>query len=123
VNSLAVAGGKLYVGGGFSAADGHSTPRVAAFDLATGAVDSGFTAPALNGVTYALLPDGGRVYAGLMSGSAGLVALDSATGAAVPGFTSPIGSGGVRALASDGPRLYAGGPFPGAGAHAVPGAL
>lgn len=143
VRALALSsdGQRLYVGGDFATIGGQPRAKVAALDLATGAVDLGFAPAAPNGAVRALAlsPDGGRLYLGgafnslsTPSGEAArpahLAALDTGTGTLLPwspppddggAFTGQTGrptSGVVAEInavltSADGGRVYAGGTF------------
>ncbi|MGH3346643.1 MAG: hypothetical protein ACRDO4_06645 [Nocardioides sp.] len=65
VNSLAVKGDRLYVGGRFTRIDGTTRKRLVALDVASGDVVTGFK-PAPNGQVREVVvsPDGSKVYAG-----------------------------------------------------------
>jgi WD40 repeat protein len=65
VNSLAVKGNRLYVGGTFVGIDGTTRKRLVALDVGTGDVVTGFR-PAPNGNVREVVvsPDGSKVYAG-----------------------------------------------------------
>jgi hypothetical protein len=134
-------GGRLFVGGDFATIGGQPRLRLAALDLATGAVDPAFAPPVPNGAVRALAlsPDGTTLYLGgafnslaTPSGEAArpghLAAVDARSGALLPwsppadtggAFTGQTGrpTDGVAAeintlLASaDGTRVYAGGTF------------
>lgn len=65
VNTLAVSGNALYIGGGFTGVDGHKFHQIARLDATTGAVDSSFKFtlgdPIHNGLlvnTLSVTPDG-----------------------------------------------------------------
>jgi hypothetical protein len=62
VHALTVADGKLWIGGAFDAANGHSRFNMAAIDADTGLL-RGFS-PRVNGKVWALADDGSKVYAG-----------------------------------------------------------
>jgi WD40 repeat protein len=65
VNTLAVKGNRLYVGGTYVGIDGTTRKRLVALDVATGDVVTGFR-PAPNGNVREVVvsPDGSKVYAG-----------------------------------------------------------
>ena len=56
-------GSKIFVGGDFNTIDGQSRPRIAAFNTATGALDTSFK-PQLNGRVRGLAITGSTVYVG-----------------------------------------------------------
>lgn len=126
VLGLAVAKGKVYVGGRFlkvrppgAVAGTHQTGRtyLAAFSQSTGALDTGFN-HVLNGIVWAIVasPNGTRVYVGgdftRVDGQVRnrIAAFDTATGALVPAI-APRVSYRVKALAVGGSSLYFGGSF------------
>lgn len=122
VAALVAGGGRLYAGGHFSGR-WHYSPGIAAVDVLTGEVDTGFSASAYGSDVRALAVGDGRVYAGGTVYVAGdpnwrsVRAFDAATGAHDAGFTAWVpGSGtnepSVRALAYGGGRLFAGGIWP-----------
>ena len=81
----------LYVGGDFTTVDGATRNRLAAFDVATGALTS--WAPSSSGYVNALAASPTRVYAGgAFSRLAGVATTNlgavTTTGAAVPGFVA-----------------------------------
>jgi hypothetical protein len=121
VRSIAVAGGRTYVGGTFArvvAPDGTTRDRVnlAAFDSWTGALVDGFRADT-NGRVNALVSDGSTVWVGGEFTSIGgssrsrLAAVDGRTGA-VRSFRADT-TGYVYALDLAAGRLYVGGSFQG----------
>ena len=114
-------GDVLYVGGDFgtvSSPNGSTSmdkANLAAFDINTGALISGFTAHT-NGTVQTLAHDGTRLYVGgeftSVNGQsrARLAALDPATGAVDQGwYTQSYGN--VYALAIGGGQLFVGGSF------------
>ena len=117
VNTLAVDGTTVYIGGQFQTVDNQfATPRLAKLDAATGAVDLGF-APAPDAEVRQLVHDGTSLYAGGAFGSIGgqanighLVRLSPATGLADATF-HPKPSTTPFALVREGGWLYAGGGF------------
>ncbi|MGC4942197.1 LamG-like jellyroll fold domain-containing protein [Kribbella sp. DT2] len=126
VQGLAVAAGKAYVGGRFTtvrppgaAAGTNQTNRtyLAAFDQATGALDTGFN-HTLNGMVWAVAAsaDGSRVFVGgdftQVDGQTRnrIAAFDTATGALVSNW-KPSVSYRVKALAVSGSTVYLGGSF------------
>jgi trimeric autotransporter adhesin len=114
VLALALAGGRLFLGGDFDSIAGRSRGRIAAVDAATGAVDGSLEVPA-NGTVRALAVAAGRLFAGGHFTTLGgvsrprLGAIDLDTGA-VGGF-DPRPSGSVLALSAADGTLHAGGAF------------
>lgn len=116
VNSLAVHGDRLYVGGRFARIDGSRYKRLVAIDVTTGDLIRSFNPAPNNKVTEVVVsPDGSTVYAGgafsVIGGQARAAAgaLDPATGAATA--FAPTGSGGnavTVALSPDGQRFFVG---------------
>src|SRR5207244_9239746 len=84
VETLALAGSTLYVGGGFNGIGGQARNGLAALDAANGGVTSWNPHP--NGVVYSLAVSGSTVYAGGGFSSIGgqtrnkIAALDATTG-------------------------------------------
>lgn len=117
VNSLAVDGNRLYVGGRYTGIDGTTRKRLVAVDVTTGQVITGFN-PAPNGNVREVVvsPDGTKVYAGGAFGKIGgqdrlshAAELLATTGAATsfnPG--SPNASGNVVTIeiSPDGSRFF-----------------
>jgi hypothetical protein len=114
-------GSRIYVGGDFTAIDGQTRSRIAAFDGATGALIGAF-APHVNGSVDAIAATATTVYAGGTFGGVGnqvrssLAAFSAANGALLdwaPTVTQAGGVGEVRALTlkPDGTRVVIGGAF------------
>ena len=111
--ALALAGGRLFVGGSFFRQD-ERDPQLIALDAETGALDWAKElqprvgelayAPAAPGRSERLLVGTGK--SGQLA--QGLTALDPATGDAVPGFDPPP-TGTTRALAVGADQVYVGG--------------
>jgi hypothetical protein len=84
-------GTRLYVGGTFATIDGQARSRLAAFDLATGALVAGWQ-PAANDKVDSVYADGGRVYVGGLftqvngASPARLAALDPTDGHTLTAF-------------------------------------
>ncbi len=140
VRALALSGDgrRLFVGGTFETMAGAPRKNLAAIDLASGALDPGFSPPVLNSSVRALLVAGDRLYVGgnfsEATTAAGpvarpqLAALDVNTGALLD-WLPPANGGGEffdhtgrertsgdgtvldLALSSDGKSLYAAGTF------------
>lgn len=114
------AGGRLLVGGGFTAIGSTTRNRLAALNAATGALDTAW-APNADGTvhTLRLTGDGTKVFVGGAFTAIGdsvrnRLALLSATGAGAPdGTWKPAADADVSALAlsADGTRLFAAGAF------------
>ena len=119
VSALALAHGRVYLGGEFTKLGGGATERrhLAAVEPATGSV-TGFD-PSPDKPVRALLPSDGSVIAGgefATAGGAqrrGVAMLDAESGAA--GSWDAGLDGSVHALASDGLQIFAGGRFGSAG--------
>jgi outer membrane protein assembly factor BamB len=107
VKALAVAGSRLYVGGGFRRLNGaEGTARLGALRLADGKVDTTFR-PATPYAAFALTATADRVYAGL-AGPGGRVAAYRSTGDLL---WSTVTDGDVQAITSLNSTVYAGGHF------------
>ncbi|MDF2967548.1 MAG: hypothetical protein K0Q93_1326 [Nocardioidaceae bacterium] len=116
VNSLAVQGNRLYVGGRFARIDGTGSKRLVAIDTVTGDLVPGFEPAPDNKVTEVVVsPDGATVYAGGAFSTLGgqsryrAGAVHASTGAATD--FAPTGSGGnavTIGLSPDGERLFVG---------------
>ncbi len=116
VNSLAVHGDTLSVGGRFARIDGRRYSRLAAINATTGELITGFQPAPDSKVTEVVVsPDGSNVYAGgafsVLGGQPRLRAgsVNSSTGLATS--FSPSGSGGnavTVALSPDGARFFVG---------------
>lgn len=113
VSALATWGGRVLVGGTFTAAGGGSRQNLAAIDAATGVAAS--WNPGANDRVLALATGNGVVYAGGVFSRLGtrvrnfLGAVDSLTGVATSWTPEP--NGAVHALTLLGSTLYAGGEF------------
>jgi hypothetical protein len=121
VDTIAVSGSKVYVGGGIQVANfGQPTEtlrdNVAAFDATTGVVDTAFD-PSPDGPVVTLEIAGGKLFAGgemTLMGTTfhrqNLAAISATTGAVDPAF-DPRPDDAVVALTASAGRLYAGGFF------------
>jgi hypothetical protein len=124
VLALALVGGTIYAGGGFTTVSGGTTMRhaLAAFNTSDGSVVAGFD-PNVNGAVGAIAIVGGTIYAGGNFTAVGpafgttrnFIAAFNATNGAVLGF-DPDASQEVDALAVSGGVVYAGGNFMAVGA-------
>ena len=123
VKDIVLGGNNAYLGGTFTEArtqrDAAGTPRarLAAFDRATGALNTAFNASVSGSVeTLAISSDGSTLYLGglftAVNGVArqNLAAVDAATGSVRTGFRADADNT-VRALAYSGGYLFAGGSF------------
>jgi PKD domain/Malectin domain len=124
VFSMAQVGTTIVMGGAFTSvqspnrATTYNFPYVAAFDQATGQVNTAF-APGLDGTVNAVLPGPtpGTVYVGGTFNNIGgvkakgLVLLNVSTGARVAGFATLSVNGVVNTVARSGRRLFVGGTF------------
>lgn len=123
VNSMALSGTKLYVGGTFSSIGGTSRDRLAALSTSTGTASAwnpGFVGE-LNPSVHALAIGGSTLYVGgrfgMIAGAtrSSLAAFDTGTDALTawnPGaMTGPLGSAIVYAIEPLGSTVYVGGLF------------
>jgi PKD repeat protein len=124
VFSMAQVGTTIVMGGAFTSvqspnrATTYNLPYVAAFDQATGQVNTAF-APGLDGSVNAVLPGPtpGTVYVGGAFNNIGgvkakgLVLLDVSNGSRVAGFAALPMNGIVNTVARSGSRLFVGGTF------------
>jgi hypothetical protein len=117
VDSLAVSGSTVYLGGNFTAVGGRSRMRLAAVDSNTGAVSSAFVHSAGAAVrSLSLSSDGSQLYAG-----GGFATVDGSPRAYLAAFTlssgvlngswKPAASGPVRTVSAQPGRVYVGGNF------------
>ncbi|QDY88907.1 PKD domain-containing protein [Arthrobacter sp. UKPF54-2] len=119
--ALAVAaspdGGRLYVGGEFTEANGQPASRVVALDPKTGATISGW-APQMSSTVRAIVATSGTVYLGGLFSTVGstsrskLAAVRASNGTLLP--WKPIAAGGrvdALVLSPDGSKLVVGGMF------------
>ena len=122
VIALTANGSSVYAGGTFQGANGQSKSYLAAFDLQTGALRTGFNAVP-NGAVRSLDAANGRVYVGgefsTMNGlwrGRYFASVDPTTGAVSFGWTSPVGYR-IMGIAATSSNVYAAGD--GAGGHLV----
>ena len=116
VNSLAVFGNRLYVGGSFAGIDGTTRKRLVVLDATTGDLISAFKPAPNSGISEVVVsPDGSTVFASgyftSLGGQPRLYAggVDATTGTA--NAWNPTGSGGATitiALTPDGSRVFYG---------------
>ncbi len=110
---LAVVGSKIHVGGNFSQANGSPRSNLAAFDAATGALDS--WDPGADSDVVTLKPWGSLIYAGGYFYEVGglprngFAVIDASTGAVTP-YSADLG-GTANAIAISGTTLFLGGDF------------
>jgi hypothetical protein len=114
-NALTILGSSLYAGGGFTSYRGAPVPYLVKLDLATGAIDTTFSAGVkLNGQVNVLAASGTALYAaGGFTADGGtsvqLAKLDPATAALDATFTTNAGYyPGVDAIAVSGTSIYIG---------------
>lgn len=117
--ALTVLGSALYAGGGFNSYRGAPVPYLVKLDLATGALDTTFSAGVhLNGQVNTLASSGTALYAaGLFTQDGGqpvmLAKLDPTTGALDTTFTTNAGFyPNVDAIAASGSSVYIGLQYP-----------
>jgi beta-propeller uncharacterized protein DUF5122 len=117
VQAITRIGNWLYVGGSFTAVSGKPRAGLARVNVASGAVDSSWTADVVGTViALAASPDGATLYVGgeftsvAGAGRENLAALSAATGAVVATW-NPGANRSVQALAASSDRLYVGGKF------------
>jgi hypothetical protein len=115
VNSLALSGSALYVGGSFTQIGGQSREKIAALDVASGVATA--WNPQSDGNVYALAVAGSTVFAGGTFGSMGavgrnrLAAFDVASGEATPWNPNAGTSGSINAMMLRDGVVYVGGSF------------
>ncbi|MEA2147260.1 MAG: trimeric autotransporter adhesin, partial [Solirubrobacteraceae bacterium] len=113
--ALAVAGGRLFVGGLFTQVNGSSTGSLVALDPATGTPQSSFGAQASGTVNALAVANGKLIVGGNMSLSkdatsrSSLAAASPSDGTVDASFPAAFGT--VNALAASGNRVFAGGSF------------
>lgn len=114
VQALAVAGGKVYVGGSFDTMGGQPRIHLACLDATSGAVTT--WNPSSSNSVNALAVSGQTVYVGGVcgliggQGSTGIAALDATSGKPISTWKT-LANGDVLALAVSGSTVYACGPF------------
>jgi hypothetical protein len=116
VHALGINGTQLLVGGAFCSIGGVGRPALASLNSSTGAVNTGFTAPAFacgtNGSgrpALAMAIANGRAFVGAGGTSNRVVAVNAASGATV--WQGKVGDGDVQAVAIQGGSVYIGGHF------------
>jgi outer membrane protein assembly factor BamB len=117
VQTIAVSGSTVYLGGTFGTVGGKTHARVAAVDATTGAPIQTFKGKA-NGEVMSIVVGSSGVYLGGSFTTADNVAhnylaeVDPATGAIVPGWTASADKKvNALAMSSDGTRLFVAGTF------------
>lgn len=127
VHAMALADGRLFVGGEFALAgnpgDLHARENLAAFDAESGELETNWTA-GTSSYVYAMLVGEGRLYVGgrfneagepgLFEPREGLAVFDTESGDLSSGWTGQLNDD-VRDLHLDGDRLFVGGEFNQAG--------
>ena len=117
LNVAASGGGRLYLGGEFSQVSGRGgTNKLAAVSLSSGAVDTGFVAPATNAGAYSpvydLTSDAFRVYAASAGGGGACAAANAVTGALT---WTAHSNGNMQSVRLKDGLLYCAGHFGGTG--------
>jgi trimeric autotransporter adhesin len=122
--SVAVGGGKVYVGGWFDRVAGVSHPFVAAWDAMTGKVSDWDPKP--DATVYAIVAEPTTIHVGGLFSlvgewqhRAGLAAIDVLTGSLKPWNPNPDGSV-VTAIAVQGDRVFVSGDFANIGGQPQP---
>jgi hypothetical protein len=116
VHEVVTTSDHLYAAGDFQHVDGVPMPRLARFDLDTGALDERWR-PGPSAAVLAVEPVGDRVYLGGRFASVGghgqpyLAAVNASDGAVVPTFSPRVQEGAVRDIESGHGRLYVSGGF------------
>lgn len=117
VQTLALNGTTLYVGGNFNTVGGQTRNRIAALDTTQDTNNVTAWDPNANNIVYALNVSGTTLYAGGQftniggSGRNRIAALDMTTNSNMATAWNPGAQSTVRALARDGTTLYVGGQF------------
>ncbi len=115
VNSLAVSGTNLYVGGNYANIGGRA--YLEALSTADGTLVAGFVPPAPNASVLALLVSGGKLYLGgtfsslAANARGGLAAVSPSDGTIDAWTPTAITSPNVKTIDISGTTLYAGGVF------------
>lgn len=117
VYAIAVAGGKVFVGGTFNTVASQTRNQLAAFDASTGDIDMTWN-PGANGTVYSLLESGGKLYVGggfstISSVTRnGLAVVDAASGTLDATWDpNPTANAVVKTMLISGSKLYVGGNF------------
>ena len=118
VNTIVQVGNQVVIGGTFSTVGGSAHRYIAAFDAATGAMNTAFT-PTLNGEAKKVLP--GPVAGTVLVGGAfntvngqnrrNIVLLNLRDGSINNSMSFPVFNGQIRDMKVSGNRLYVGGLF------------
>ena len=116
VNSLAVSGSTVYIGGVFSTVGSSSRKNIAAVNATTGAVITGFKTANVNHGVYAIAPSGSHLYIGgaftTIGGAARAYAADvSPTSGALNAGFAPVLDNQVRAITLTSDGIVLGGNF------------
>ena len=112
VDTLALSGNTLYVGGGLTSAGGHTRTAAAAFSTETGeATGWDPLVEVLSGTPYAsgLAISGSTVY--IAAGTGGLLPVDATTGAAREAYAPPLASDPVSVATANSAVYLAGSAF------------
>jgi outer membrane protein assembly factor BamB len=98
---LSADGSRLYAGGNFTSVSGNSRPYLAAIRAATGALDTTFQPPNPNGLVFALVASGGRVYTAEGGGGGQAAAYDASTGTRAWRYSADGDVQGISVLAGE----------------------
>src|SRR5256885_11324520 len=118
INTIAVSGNSVYIGGGFTSAGGVTANRIAVWDGANWASLGSGSANGVNGLVYAIAINGSDVYVGGAFTNAGTTVVrgiakwDGANWSGLGSGATGTSAGEVRALAFGGDgKLYCCGRF------------